>query len=500
MRLETLATGRANNFQLLRFAAASAVVWFHCYALTNRWTEEPLWRMTGEWNLGPLGVWKFGEWNLGALGVQVFFVISGFLVTTSWRERARLLPFLAARALRIYPALILATLFTLLLAKLSSPLPWGEFLVHPQTIDFTWRSATAWDLRYELPGAFAANPFPRAVNGSLWTLPVELRLYLFIALAGVIGLIARRTLLAAAIAVVIAATIVWPDWLPLQPKEDGVRHAALLFAVGALAAVYRDRIPVSLAVAIVAIVVALANPMAGLRGFVFAPLLRLRNSRPRLPSARPMSGVQSPWRLLLRHLRLRIPDPADVGRTVPGIDAAAATCARAAADDRRRRAFLARCGKAGTRTKITHSPTLKALTMNARTLHEISCADDYDPNSMPVDRARSLIREFVAPVAGVERIHIRYALERVLAEDIVSPVDVPGHDNSAMDGWAVRYRGSCRRRRYHADARRRIVRRQAVFRTARIRRSGAHLHRRGDAQRRGHRRHAGARAARFRVA
>jgi molybdopterin molybdotransferase len=79
--------------------------------------------------------------------------------------------------------------------------------------------------------------------------------------------------------------------------------------------------------------------------------------------------------------------------------------------------------------------------MNAskQTLRELSCADDYDPNSMPVDRARSLIRQFLAPVTTVERVHIRHALDRILAEDIVSPIDVPGHDNSAMDGWAVRF-------------------------------------------------------------
>src|SRR5215475_4521221 len=74
-----------------------------------------------------------------------------------------------------------------------------------------------------------------------------------------------------------------------------------------------------------------------------------------------------------------------------------------------------------------------------RTLREISCADDYDPNSMPVDRARSLIREFLTPVTATERVHVRSALDRVLAEDLVSPIAVPGHDNSAMDGWAVRF-------------------------------------------------------------
>jgi molybdopterin molybdotransferase len=72
-------------------------------------------------------------------------------------------------------------------------------------------------------------------------------------------------------------------------------------------------------------------------------------------------------------------------------------------------------------------------------LRAISCADDYDPDSMPVDKARALIRTFLTPVAATECVHIRQALGRVLGADVVSPVDVPGHDNSAMDGYAVRF-------------------------------------------------------------
>lgn len=78
--------------------------------------------------------------------------------------------------------------------------------------------------------------------------------------------------------------------------------------------------------------------------------------------------------------------------------------------------------------------------MNApQTLRDASCADDYDPDAMPVDRARALIARFLTPVTAIERVHIRAALDRVLAQDIVSPLDVPGHDNSAMDGWALRF-------------------------------------------------------------
>jgi molybdopterin molybdotransferase len=76
--------------------------------------------------------------------------------------------------------------------------------------------------------------------------------------------------------------------------------------------------------------------------------------------------------------------------------------------------------------------------MAALTITQASCADDYDPNSMPVAKARAFIHQFLTPVAGVLRVPVRSALGRVLAEDILSPVDVPAHRNSAMDGWAMR--------------------------------------------------------------
>ncbi len=65
-----------------------------------------------------------------------------------------------------------------------------------------------------------------------------------------------------------------------------------------------------------------------------------------------------------------------------------------------------------------------------------SCQDDYDPNSMPVAQARKYIRDYLSPVATKEYVPLRSSLGRVLAEDILSPCNVPNHDNSAMDGYA----------------------------------------------------------------
>lgn len=76
--------------------------------------------------------------------------------------------------------------------------------------------------------------------------------------------------------------------------------------------------------------------------------------------------------------------------------------------------------------------------MTKATITQASCADDYDPNSMPVEKARAFIHRFLEPLTTTLRVPIRSALGRVLAEDVVSPVDVPSHRNSAMDGWAMR--------------------------------------------------------------
>src|ERR1043165_6395218 len=56
-----------------------------------------------------------------------------------------------------------------------------------------------------------------------------------------------------------------------------------------------------------------------------------------------------------------------------------------------------------------------------------------------IDAARAMIFERVVPVAGIERVPLRQSLGRTLAEDIAAPINVPGYDNSAVDGYAVRF-------------------------------------------------------------
>jgi molybdopterin molybdotransferase len=56
---------------------------------------------------------------------------------------------------------------------------------------------------------------------------------------------------------------------------------------------------------------------------------------------------------------------------------------------------------------------------------------------MAVDRALALLADQVTPATGSEDVPLRQALGRILAEDVVAPGDVPGHDNAAVDGYAV---------------------------------------------------------------
>ncbi len=78
-------------------------------------------------------------------------------------------------------------------------------------------------------------------------------------------------------------------------------------------------------------------------------------------------------------------------------------------------------------------PTLSTLATDP------SCMDDYDPNAMSVDQARAFIAQFLQPVTETEILPIRESLGRVLATDIVSPANVPNHNNSAMDGFAFKH-------------------------------------------------------------
>jgi molybdopterin molybdotransferase len=67
-----------------------------------------------------------------------------------------------------------------------------------------------------------------------------------------------------------------------------------------------------------------------------------------------------------------------------------------------------------------------------------SCADEHDPDALPVEEALARIHADIAIIPGCERVALRGALGRVLAREVRSPLPVPGHANAAMDGYALR--------------------------------------------------------------
>src|SRR5687768_12730763 len=69
----------------------------------------------------------------------------------------------------------------------------------------------------------------------------------------------------------------------------------------------------------------------------------------------------------------------------------------------------------------------------------VSCLDGYDPDALRVDKAREAILACLSPLTESEKIPTKEILGRVLAEDIVPSINVPAHDNSAMDGYAIRF-------------------------------------------------------------
>lgn len=80
--------------------------------------------------------------------------------------------------------------------------------------------------------------------------------------------------------------------------------------------------------------------------------------------------------------------------------------------------------------------------MDSRSLRSIvqlaGCLDDFDPGAVPVQTAQQLIGQWVQPVPAIEKVALRDCLGRMLGTDVHSAINVPAHDNSAMDGWAIR--------------------------------------------------------------
>lgn len=157
-----------NSFDVLRLFAAVLVVYGHAYPLTG--------------NASP----HFGGNSVQSIGVKIFFVISGYLIMGSWQRDPSAGRFAARRALRIMPGLAVVVLLSaLVIGPLATQLPLGDYFASPGLRNYF--SNIALYIRYQLPGVFTNNVYPSAVNGSLWSLPAEVAMYVIGPVAWVLG-------------------------------------------------------------------------------------------------------------------------------------------------------------------------------------------------------------------------------------------------------------------------------------------------------------------------
>lgn len=162
---------RNNNFNLIRFVAASLVVYTHSFVL-----------VVGPGETEPLRNYIGMSW--GDIAVDIFFVTSGFLITGSLFSRNNIIAFIWARILRIYPALIVVILFCVVIVGMFfTTLTPSEYISNSQTCKYLLKNITLFfGAAFQLPGVFADTPYKNTVNGSLWTLPYEVKMYAYLAI------------------------------------------------------------------------------------------------------------------------------------------------------------------------------------------------------------------------------------------------------------------------------------------------------------------------------
>jgi peptidoglycan/LPS O-acetylase OafA/YrhL len=234
--------GHDNNLPLIRMVAALMVLVSHTFALVTGSADAEPWRLT------------YGH-TPGTIAVEIFFLISGLLLTHSLTTRKSLSIFAMARIQRIYPGLIVAVLVSVALVSwLATPWSFRELI---SSLDL-WRhifhnASGGFLLRqdYPVPGAFASNPVPDVVNGSLWSLRREIECYAALAVVWGAAAWLKRPKLFAATALllfgVLASVVVFGPMVgwAQKPYQVVVTRVFFMFAVGSVMCILGRHIKLS---------------------------------------------------------------------------------------------------------------------------------------------------------------------------------------------------------------------------------------------------------------
>lgn len=231
---------RQNNFTLMRLLAAFAVLYGHSYVLSGglKIGEDPISNML---------IPRWGE-SLPSISVDMFFVISGFLICASYVQRRNFWVFVEARLLRILPGLTVALIFCILIGACVTSEPVVAYFKSPATVGYLKTNMfLVGGIQFELPGVFTANPFPGSVNGSLWTLPIEVRMYFWVAVLGALSLLWRAYVFNALFLLTCLVYAQAPAGTFFMAADPRHAHLGLLFLLGTFFYVNRRRISLGFA-------------------------------------------------------------------------------------------------------------------------------------------------------------------------------------------------------------------------------------------------------------
>lgn len=229
--LADLFVGRKNNLTFIRLVAALAVIYGHTSAIVAGAPADWVSVTTG---------YAF----VGGVAVDLFFLISGFLVTASILNNG-MKNYVVSRVLRIYPALWFNLIVvTFVLGGAVTTLPVGEFITHEDLWSYFMGLAFTYRGGFFLPGVFTQN-YNQAVNGSIWSVLIEVWLYIVVLLFYIFGVMRSRAIFNTIFFLLVV--ILWANSSYLSGAFCSITnlHVCLLFYIGSFLYINKDSVPVS---------------------------------------------------------------------------------------------------------------------------------------------------------------------------------------------------------------------------------------------------------------